>query len=407
VTAISYSDHPELWQTLELWADRTDDPRRWRNIVISSCQSDPKSFPAHERGQVKHVLRTVQGARLFSELEPRPHPEWICVLDANVRTGKPSKSYGEDPERFDPFEVYGLDDDLPNITEEERRQGVTNDHLLSWRDGDENPYESHRLDGRQMEGHEALPPRLSHLITWIGKSLDSPVLAWWAIRKNGLHPRLLRHIEWMVNDHESLDERARHIWNLIIEYQSDPRNRHFHGDWFDLRKRITSDGWSESVLRKFRQVVTPCLELKPPFGLGAAKPPASAWSDIRLGDLGQFDVKFLDRHKEKLDILDADLPRIFSILQEQFVLASGLLEDVETVYFKTPTCYPSRDVDGDEHVTSAADAFGWFRRLFDRLAILRPDLAKAHATTWDSQDPYFFRKLKLYAYGKTHVFEAD
>jgi hypothetical protein len=118
-------------------------------------------------------------------------------------------------------------------------------------------------------------------------------------------------------------------------------------------------------------------------------------------------VKFLDRHKEKLDILDADLPRIFSILQEQFVLASGLLEDVETVYFKTPTCYPSRDVDGDEHVTSAADAFGWFRRLFDRLAILRPDLAKAHATTWDSQDPYFFRKLKLYAYGKTHVFEAD
>lgn len=118
-------------------------------------------------------------------------------------------------------------------------------------------------------------------------------------------------------------------------------------------------------------------------------------------------MKFLDRHKEKLDILDADLPRIFSILQEQFVLASGLLEDVETVYFKTPTCYPSRDVDGDEHVTSAADAFGWFRRLFDRLAILRPDLAKAHATTWDSQDPYFFRKLKLYAYGKTHVFEAD
>ncbi|HCF2284635.1 SIR2 family protein [Pseudomonas aeruginosa] len=407
VTAIAYSDHPDLWKSMEAWADRADDPRRWRASIIAKSQQDPKNLAPHERGQVAHVLRTVQGARLFSEADPAPHPEWVCVMDANVRSAKQSHGYGDDAEVFDPGVAYGLDDDLRDISEDDRRQGVSNDNLLVWRDEDDNPHDFHRLGGRQAEGFEATPIRLGHLITWISKSIDSPVLAWWAIRQNGLHPRLLKQFEWQIENSKVLHERARHIWNLILEHHRDPRSRQWNGDWFDLKKRINAEDWTVSVLREFRKVATPRLDIKPSYGLRQSRPPCVPWEEIHLGDLGQFEVVFLERHNEDLDIPDDLLPQVFGILEEQLTAASGLLADIETAYFQTPTCYPDREVDGRAHTTEAAEVLTWFVQLFDRMAAKWPELANAHATIWPATDRFYFRKLKLYAFSKVNAFEAD
>lgn len=407
VTAIAYSDHSDLWMSMEAWAGRADDPRRWRESIIAKTQQAPKDLASHERGQVAHVLRTLQGARLFSEADPAPHPEWVCVMDANVRSAKQSRGYGDDSEAFDPGAAYGLDNDLRDISEDYRRQGVSNDNLLIWRDEDDNPHEFHRLSGRQVEGFEATPRRLGHLITWISRSIDSPVLAWWAIRQNGLHPRLLQQFEWQIEHSKALHERARHIWNLILEHHRDPRNCQWNSDWFDLKKRINAEGWTASVLREFRKAATPRLEIKPPFGLGQSRPPCVPWEEIRLGDLGQCEVVLLERHNEDLDVPDDLLPQVFGILEEQLIVASGLLGDIETVYFQTPTCYPDREVNGKEHISKPAEAVTWFVQLFDRMTAKWPELANAHATIWPATDRFFFRKLKLYAYSKVDAFEAD
>mgnify|MGYP001109815722 CR=1 FL=1 len=317
VTAIAYSDHGDLWRTMEAWANRADDPRGWRASIIVGCQQGPKNLAAHERGQVAQVLRTVQGARLFSEADPASHPEWVCVMDANVRSANRSSGHGNGAETFDPKAAYGLDDDFGDITEDDRRQGVSNDNLLVWRDGDDNPTEFHRLGGRQAEGFEATPIRLGHLANWIGKSIESPVLAWWAIRQNGLHPRLLQQIEWQLENLDDLNERARHVWSLILEHHRDPRNRQWDGDWFDLKKRFGAEGWTAGALREFRRVATPRMDIKPPFGVGQSKPPSSPWEETRLGDLGQFEVKFLDRHNDDLEVPDEHLVQVFGILEEQ------------------------------------------------------------------------------------------
>ncbi|MEQ9865375.1 SIR2 family protein [Pectobacterium aroidearum] len=151
VTAIAYSDHPVLWKSLEAWAERADDPRRWRASVIAKSQQDPKALAPYERGQVAHILRTVQGAKLFSEAIPHPHPEWLCVMDANIRSAKQKKRYYElndsNTETFNPQEVYGLDDDQQDISDDERKRGVSNDNLLEWRNKDDNPSDYHRLAG--------------------------------------------------------------------------------------------------------------------------------------------------------------------------------------------------------------------------------------------------------------------
>ncbi|WP_397458767.1 SIR2 family protein [Pseudomonas asplenii] len=407
VTAIAYSNHSDLWTSMEAWAERADDPRNWRASIIAQCQQDPKALAPHERGQVAHVLRTVQGTRLFSEAYPTPHPEWICVMDAHVRSAKPSRDYGDDAQSFNPILAYGLDDDLDDISEDDRKQGVSNDDLLVWRDEDDNPHGSHRLGGRQAEGFETVPIRLGHLIAWISKLIESPVLAWWAIRQNGLHPRLLQQIKWQVEHSKTLNDRARHVWHLILEHHRDPRNRLWNGEWLDLRQRISSEGWTASAVREFRRVASPRLEIMRPLGVGEFRPPLASWKDIQLSELGRYEVTLLDRHDENVDIPDDQLPRVFAILQEQLTVASGLLEDIETVYFRTPTCYPEREVDGKKYITKAAKSVTWFIQLFNQLTAKWPELAKAHATTWPITERFFFRKLKLFAYSKVDLFEAD
>lgn len=407
VTAIAYTDHLELWKSMEAWADRADDPRRWRASVIAQSKQDPKALSPHLRGQVAHVLCTAQGARLFSEADPTPHPEWVCVMDAYVRSAKSYRDYGINGAIFDPSVAYGLDDDQSDILDEDRMRGVSNDNLLVWREGDDNPHESHRLGGRQAYGFEAIPLRLGHLVSWLSTAVESPVLAWWIIRQNGLHPRLLQQLEWRVSHSKALNERARHIWNLIFEHHGDLRNRQWNGEWFDLNNRINAEGWTASVLREFRKATTPRLEIKRPIGMGQCRPPSASWEDIHLDELGQFNVIFLDKHHEHLDIPDEQLPEVFSILQEQLVVTSGLLSDIETIHFRTPTCYPEREIDGKPHITPAGEAMTWFVELFDQIINSQPTLAIAHAVTWSTRDRYFFRKLKLYAFNKAHFFEAD
>ena len=392
---------------MEAWAARADDPREWRASVIGGAQQDPKTLLAYQRGQVAHVLRTVPGAKLFTEAQPPAHPEWVCVMDANIRSAKEARGYGDDAETFDPRIAYGLDDDQPYISEEERRRGVANDNLLIWRHDDENPHEAHRLGGRQAEGHETIPPRLWHLLTWIGKNVHSPVLAWWAIRQNGLHPRLLQQIEWRIAQMSNLHKQARHVWNLIIEYHKDPRNRQWDGDWFDVKRRIASEGWAASVLRDFSRICAPRIEIKPSYGLGGVHPPCEDWGDLNLSDLGQYEVKFLERHNEDLPVPDSMLRNVLSLLEQGMVAASGMLADIGTTYFVTPTCYPEREVDGDERTSDAGEVMTLFIDLFDRLAAHDPDTALGHALTWPDDDKFFFRKLKLYAFSKTSLFAPN
>ena len=405
VTAIACAEYDDLWMSLEAWAERADDPRQWRASIIAKSQRDPKSLLPHERGQVAHVLRTVQGARLFSEAEP--HPEWVCVLDANVRSAKPGRGYGDDTEVFDPGAAYGLDDDERDISDDQLKQGIANDNLLIWRNGDDNPHDFHRLNRLWAEGFEAIPKRLEHLVTWITNSIDSPVIAWWAIRQNGLHPVLLKQLRWKLDHSQALHIRARHIWNLILEYHREPRHSQSNYDWFDLKARVNTEGWTDTVLREFRRVSAPRLMIKPHFRQGWSVPPDASWEEIHLNALSQCEIATLDKHNEDLDVPDSVVPELIGILEEQFVVAAGMLKDIDAIYFDTPTCYPNREVNGRTDVTKSAEIIIWFVQLFDRMVEKWPKLANAHATLWPVRDQFFFRKLKLYAFSKDNVFTAD
>lgn len=404
VTSIAYKDHPQLWQSLEAWAERAVDPRLWRSKIIELAMNNPRQLEAHERGQVTHLVRTTSGARLFANAEPSPPAEWLCVFDASCRAAKKGKTFGDD-EPFEPLEVYGLDDDLPWPSDSEQNAHNIHDHIFEWRRGDTNPPTFHRLCSRQPTGSEDMPPRLFYLSKWIAKHLNSPITAWWALRQNSLHPRLANEIHWGLKRQTELPPETRRIWNLISEYHSDNRNLFYNDGWYDLQDRITNEGWSTNVLRYFEATTAPILSCNRPFGNNASKPPFECWPEISADELPSWQVKFPNQHGEKIDIPDEILTSVFRIFEANLFRAMALLEETKTTYFTTPTCYPERDVEGEEFEPDAT--FMWFLELFVRMITHHPATAHAHTIIWPITDKYYFKKLKLFALNNSKLFQAD
>ena len=68
VEAMAYVEndgHQTLWATLEAWAERAKAPEEWYRSVIDLARKGPEHLQPHERGQVAHIVSTLEGARMF------------------------------------------------------------------------------------------------------------------------------------------------------------------------------------------------------------------------------------------------------------------------------------------------------------------------------------------------------
>jgi len=191
VEAIPYVEsegHQALWQTLSAWAERAKSPGEWFKSIIAMAGRGPEALQSHERGQVAHIINSVQGAKQFAEAHPPPPAQWLCVLDPYRRYSTPQRTGRmlEGP-FIDPFDLYGLDSDTvpPRIPPEnyQRNRDVPPD---AW-DG----FATNRLDRQNLRpdnfpairGHWAehfprLSPRLYQLGVWIGRIAHEPASVW-------------------------------------------------------------------------------------------------------------------------------------------------------------------------------------------------------------------------------------
>ncbi len=384
---IAYACHEDLWKTIAVWAEYADNPVRWKTSVIQRARNDPKTLSPHERGQFAHVLSTVHGAKRLAEAGADVHPEWICVLDAIIR----SMGTQGDPQDT----TYGVDVNF--------RQGAESMNVLAVLPEEHISRESGALVGLYTQPG-SLPTRLGCLISWIRQSLDRPTVAWWAARQSGLHPRLLHVIEWALSE-STLDARARTIWSLLLVYhRNDPRNVSHDKNIFDLKRRIAVEGWMPGVLRDFRRVFHPKITINTQGQPIRSNEVPARWEDFQPRDV--FQVEFPKRSHKDFDVPDTALEPVFRILEEKLFAAAELLSDMGTQFLRTPTCYPGRSVSGELHHLESASILPLFRALFDRIARQNPTLAKGHALTWPATDQFYFRKLKLYALNVDGVFES-
>ncbi len=410
VTPIAYGggdDHAALWDSLDAWAVRAESPVAWRAQVIDMARRGPRALEAHERGQVAHVVRNNLGAKEFADAKPSPPAEWLCVFDRSCRTGDAFEGSGEAGETFDPLATYGLDDDPPRVTGEVRKTGGGPDDLLIWRYGDNVLTDQIRLGGRVVRGYEDVPPRLDHLSRWVCFQVEDPVVAWWAARQSGLHPRLAEMVTNQIDDAPGMPKLGRDVWNLILDSQG--RGNFGPGDmeWYRTRRRIARQGWTPHTLRDFATSTEPFIQLELPYGLRRACPPLGPWADLAISDILRPTVKFRTDREEKPTVPDDALPMVFSILNRNLLRAIDFLNEIGNRWFQVPSLYRDGEEDGDDHIYRSDRFILWFLEILERMVVLHPAQVAATATLWPKPETIVFDKFRLFLWNKPQVFSAS
>ena len=397
--------HSKLWDTLSAWADRADDPKAWRERIVSLAMKGPRDLAAYERGQVVSLVRTNTGSKLFANADTPPPGEWLCVFDRYVRYGSVASNFDDSLPPFDPLTAYGLDDDPERPAENSSFKDLPpGDDLLSSTATENHPHQRTRLAGIGRECNGPLPPDLYHLARWIGTVAHHPVVPWWAARYLRLHPIVLDEIVRRLERNGDLPATANRTWQLLLEK--------FHAtyDDFDLRwdkmcRRLKDEGWNRVLIRKFDRKATPHIKTERPYGVASSRPPDDEWPMLFLSKITRFKVAFPGYQMERPDIPDAVLPKAYQIVRRHLELAAGFLEDIETQYWKTATFYPE-DKPGQTRITDASEYLLWFRGLFDRMVNSYAELAKADSALWPKEEPFFFNKLHLYAWSFDELFSG-
>ena len=411
VTPIAYPEsekHQSLWETLEAWAVRSENPAAWKASVVDMAKKGPRSLQPHERGMVAHLVRTNVGTKQFAEARPAISAEWLLVFDPFRRYAEPVTRSIYDEELIDPLEAYGLDDDPSRQQEDQVESNPELEDLISWRHGDDSLDHQHRLTKGTARGFEPMPSRLRHLSQWILQHVNQPILAWWVARQRQLHPRLLESLKTAVDDSDHMTEQARKLWAMIFEVLEDQNDDVVNMAWHQALRRINKSGWSTSVIRELEKASEPKFKLRLPYyGLSKVQPPTDDWANVNFADIANIKIKFPSLHRAPPAVSDEALPSVFAALQRNLVRALERIVEAEERWFELSTLYPEENDEDFQNVDGQDAYIRWFLSLLDRFAELNPKLLRAHIDTWPDQDPYIFEKLQLYAWNNRNLFSAD
>jgi len=417
VEAISYAHahadgHRALWETLEHWAERADDPNCWRRRTIGLAMNGPESLRPHQRGQLAHIVSTYEGAREFAERTPPA--EWLCVFDASCRYASPGRSEWSDPESpvIDPFTLYGLDSD----TTPERRDpgshfGTRDIPSDAWDAFVANSLDRQNLSDENfpaMRGHYATQmPRLSRRLgclgAWIANVANQPAAVWWAATQKPLHPGIRECIEWGLERlHDNIGPVILKAWRYLLEAwqrnEDDPQR-----DWYDLKREIGRQGWGPAAIRRLTAITCPCVKASPAIMSNIVPPKKDA--DLRLRDLVRLEVE-CPIPPYDADIPDEWLEQVIRGLRKNIELAAQLCEEVDDTQrlHISPLAPDARpDISGYGRTHGLSGYVIWFASLFERLMELDVSKARREFSAWRTDDDTALSRLRLWAAGKPEL----
>lgn len=409
VTAIPYDDannHAALWDTLDAWAIRSDDPEAWTSKVVEQARSGPEIMQPHERGQVAHVVSTIDGLRKFSEGDCPPPATWLCVFDSYRRYAKPGKqgSFSEERPFVDPFDLYSLDSDpVPDKIDPEDHYAKREVPNEAW-----DAFALNKLDRTglrddnivSLRGHRSqqLPPlssRQSQFGAWIGKVSQQPEAVWWAARQKALHPDIRNQITWQLERGNAKSPAAvRQAWRYLFDFWSEDGDE-LHRSWYALASEIAKNGWSEIVLRRFGEIGRPYIEVKESFWSG---PVPNVKNYFGLRDLVNLDVEY-PALPQGVTLPDEWLVRAVVTLRRNLEVALDLEAEIGGYGLSNIVpIAPDADASGDsyERNRGLSDWILYFIAQFKRLVLADSKAARAEVLKWPNEDPTIFARLKIW-----------
>lgn len=413
VEAIPYSHadaHTALWDTLERWAERADDPVAWRAKTIDRAMDGPEVLAPFQRGQVAHIVSTIEGAREFARR--KPPAEWLCVFDPLCRCAQPPRMVSFHPEIsvINPFSSYGLDsDEVPEKSAQENRSVAESAPAGAW-DAfavtmidrqdlvDENfPV----LRGEFAAKGPRLPKRIAWLAGWIADVADQPTTVWWAARQTSLHPEVRSHLQYRLNqDHQQFSFVVSAAWRYLLEawntLGANPR-------WCDLKSEIDQEGWTSGTVRRFGRIWRAYLTVEP--GDMCTLLPPKKDSELRLSDLVRLQVE-CPIPPATADIPDEFLADVMCELRKNIELAVQLSEEVDDRhrFYFSPIVSDNRPDISDYGKTEGLSGYViYFSSLFEKLVNLDIVKARREFLLWPVDDDIAFSRLRLWAAGESRL----
>jgi hypothetical protein len=410
VQALSYpkNNRDTLWKTLEAWAVRATKLDDWYQSVISYARTGPKNLQPHERGQVAHIVSTLEGAKRFAEAEPPLPAEWLCVFDPYQRYAKPTQSYiASSCEPFlDPFQLYGLDSDVePSKLEMVNRYTQREVPKKAW-----DAFARNRLDcqnfqeedfsafrGRFANNVSKLSQRMFCIGRWLAKIADRPFTVWWAAGQTGLHPEIQRIIKQTLADSQkNIHPNIRKAWQYLFEVWNTNIND-VSFNFYELQELINKNGWDSSIVRIYISSKRAYLKIKP-----SRKPIADLadLQELQVSDMLKLSVEYPG--SINLIIPDEWLAVTVRGLRENLEYAVQLETEIGSYSLRfIPPIIPDERAD----ISPYARSHGLplmilsFSSLFKRLMNLNIERAQQEFAAWPSDNETIFCRLRIWASG--------
>ena len=410
VTAIPYGDHSALWSTLSQWAVRARDPSAWHSQIIEKAKSRPTSLAAHERGQVAHVVSTVEGFRRFSGGDVPPPAEWLCVFDPCIRYATPGRTgtWREPGPPVDPFPFYCIDsDEAPGVIAPGQHPAARDVPSGVWDAYSVDSFDFSHLDvekpsrfrGPREFSEGCLPIRLRHMKTWLAKVASQPTAVWWAARQRALHPEVCREIRRALLYSEQPTSRAvREAWLYLFEYW-DQGDCNGNERWLELEKIVAADGWSDNAIRKYAAVLRPYVRATKDLWWGAPNPPD--WRDeIDRHELVDLRVEYPVPPGEDIEIPDGHVAALVTEFRKNLEVSRALELEIGGWGLRhLKPIFPNDNRNSDRYDPNAGLS-GHIERFvdtFDRLCAIDLNAAKQELLRWPTDDDTIFVPLRIWA----------
>ncbi len=417
VTPIGFESFPELWSTLELWAERADDPAMWQEKIVALASHSPKLLKPHERGQIVQLVSSFQGAKQF--LSKKPNSEWLCVFDPRIRFN-PHMDLIDDSVGVlanSPFDNFGLDSDPPQQHTEKRARYGDSEIPPSL----VNVLEPNRADQRSitesvqvatglMTSERVIPlsNRLQCLAEWIAQSVHEPSSLWWGSRQHNLHPDIKGRIGWRIDrSTEAIEPAVARRWKNLLEcWKSNDAERGI--GWYDFDQHIRSQGWSHSTLRIFGQVMKPTIAVERPIFSSFSMSPPVDYDGIAVDDICRIEIQ-IPQIQPGFEVPDewgcaAAQQLAQSIVQIELACHefSCLHElDLCPIHFD-----PNPEIDSNRRIDGLSGVVNFYVSLYLRILQSDPERARTIFLSWPT-DSRIFDRIRIWCTSKESVVLAS
>jgi len=421
VQPIAYDEaenHKALWDTLAAWAIRAQNSEAWYDRTIVLARKGPEALLPHERGQIAHVVSTLEGTRRWAAPDEPPPAEWLCVFDSLIRFATPGRLGGleESGPYFDPFGAYGLDSDpLPTKIDPEdyftKREvpanvwdcfAATRLDRQDLRDGNLAAFR-----GRYALNVSNLLGRQWQLANWLSKVSHEPSAVWWASHQRGLHPDIQAQIRFhLERPGKTIPTEIRKAWRYLFEAWQTRNDDNSRRDWYDLKACVDLDGWTEAEVRELALIHRPFLTAEKPYWCGPRPPEAS--DDVRLRNLVRLDVKYPDPHIE-IQVPDEYLASAVREFRKNLEAAVTLeqelggygLDDLVPIE-------PGPDLEGESPKLTYGISvlFLFYVTLFKKLVEKDANAARQEHLAWRVDEERVFARLRIWACGNERILSA-